>query len=238
MSLSHAVVQVAVLQQRAADAGLPACVAIAVPAGGCRGVGPVDGAVPAIALTGKDTERHGDVKRRDPVGAVDPDGFVPRPRNGVVDPLHAPRIPQLVPEVRLVGTPVGLLAAGDIDRAVIPQRLRNVKLEAAFFIPRQVVIALHVRHIVIILAVGILIAFHGAPCHIVQGVKPFCGVTVAQQLEVGAKAVKGFRIEEAQGLSFMLAVVRELAAGVGDIERNRAPVAQVFSGPDGDRGIA
>ena len=36
----------------------------------------------------------------------------------------------------------------------------------------------------------------------------------------------------------MLAVVRELAAGVGDIERDRAPVAQVFPGPDGHRGIA
>lgn len=29
----------------------------------------------------------------------------------------------------------------------------------------------------------------------------------------------------------MLAVVRELAAGVGDIERDRAPVAQVFPAP-------
>jgi hypothetical protein len=36
----------------------------------------------------------------------------------------------------------------------------------------------------------------------------------------------------------MLAVVRELAAGVGDIERNRAPVTEVFPGPDGQRGIA
>jgi hypothetical protein len=36
----------------------------------------------------------------------------------------------------------------------------------------------------------------------------------------------------------MAAVVRELAAGVGEIERNRPPVTEVFPGTDGQRGIA
>ncbi len=39
-------------------------------------------------------------------------------------------------------------------------------------------------------------------------------------------------------MPFMAAVIRKLAAGMGEIERHRAPVSEVFPGTDGNRGIA
>ena len=79
-------------------------------------------------------------------------------------------------------------------------------------------IALHVRHAVIVLIVAILVAFHCAPGHIVEGVEAFGRVAIAQQLEVGTESVKGFCVQEPQGLPFMAAIIGKLAASMGEIK--------------------
>ncbi|MNV33274.1 hypothetical protein D3C71_1246360 [compost metagenome] len=190
VSLTHAVGQVSVFQQCPADPGLPAVITIAVTTGRSRSVGTIKRAIPAITVLGKQAKWNRHIERSQLVRTANAYRLVPRPGYGVTHAANATGIAQLIPDAGIIGSPVGLLAARHVDRAVISQRLGNIHLEAAFFIPRQVVIALHIRHAVIVFGVAVLIAFHRFPRHVVQGVKPFSGIAIAEQLEVGSETVQ------------------------------------------------